>query len=50
MKIWYYLDNMGRQKGSINHQKIIDMAQGKKIMSCDISDFEGLLMSGDYNG
>ena len=50
MKIWYFLDSMGRMKGSLNHQKIMDMARGAAILSCDVSDFNGLLMSSDYDG
>ena len=49
MKIWYFLDNMGRMKGSLNHQKIIAIACGAKIFSCDVSDFKGMLMSSHYD-
>ena len=50
MKIWYFLDSMGRKKGSLNHQKIINLAKGSIVMVCDIADFTGLLLSSDYDG
>ena len=50
MKVYYWLDNLGRSKGTLNENKAIAMAQSKKVDECDISDFKGHLMGDDWNG
>jgi len=50
MIIYYYIDAMGRKKWSRNEKKIIELAEGRPVNFCDISEFDGHLMSNDWNG
>jgi hypothetical protein len=48
MKVYYFTDNLGRTKGTINKNNAIAMAQGKKVLECDISEFKGHLMGSEW--
>lgn len=48
MKVYYFTDNIGRTKGTINKNKAIAMDQGKKVLECDISEFNGHLMGSEW--
>jgi hypothetical protein len=50
MKVYYWIDNLGRSKGTINKKKAHAMACGRKVLECDICDFNGHLMGSDWNG
>ena len=49
MKVYYWVDNLGRSKGTINEKKAHSMACGRKVRECDISDFKGHLLGSDWN-
>lgn len=55
MRIHYYVDRRGRKVGSVNYEKIEkmgerEMGRGAKVGCCDIADFEGKFLSGEWNG
>ena len=50
MIVYYWIDNLGRSKGTINEKKANDMAKSKKVDECDISEFNGHLLGSDWNG
>ena len=50
MIVYYWLDNLGRSKGTINEKKAHAMACGRKVLECDICDFNGHLLGEDWNG
>jgi len=47
MKVYYFTDNLGRTKGTINKNKATAMAKGKKVLECDISEFNGHLIGSE---
>jgi hypothetical protein len=52
MKIWYYRKLGGELLGSVNRLKIEALAKMNfaKVESCDITEFNGQLVNGDWDG
>jgi len=52
MKIWFYRKPGGEVIGSVNRIKIEGMARMAlaNVESCDITEFNGTLINGDWNG
>lgn len=50
MKIYYFEKANGEKIGSLSQDKIIKMANGNRIWFCDISEFDGQLLSEEWNG
>jgi len=50
MTIYYYINESGNKIGSRNREKVVAMGDGKKIYQCDITDFDGHLMSNNWDG
>ena len=50
MKVYYYINESGNKIGSRNRAKVVALSDGKKVFDCDITEYDGHLMSNDWQG
>jgi hypothetical protein len=48
MTVYYFLKGNGEKVGSTNNYKISHLAKGRIVFTCNISEFDGQLLSDEW--